>query len=172
MADCNGISGTFANKGVYVDKAGDTQGIWLTSLLPLSERTPPGDPRHMERAALRSCERVTLHFERYAWPERPDVKTWRLVVSPARRIAAETPERWEPCEGFHLPIGRGWPLDGGLFAGCTPNYFVLTAEPGEIVPDTFDLKLGLDTDASLIARWEYGPTWSVDHVWARFARIR
>jgi hypothetical protein len=31
--------------------------------------------------------------------------------------------------------------------------------------------LGLRTDGSLVARWEYGPTWSVDHVWVRFDRL-
>lgn len=172
MADCNGISGTFANKGVYFDKAGDKQEIWLTSLLPFPERVPRGDPRHQERAALRSCDRVTLHFERYAWPERPDVKTWRLVVSPARGIAAGAPESSERCEGFHLPIGRGWPLDGSLSAVCGQNAYMLYADPGEIVADSFTLSLARDTDGSLIARWEYGPTWAVDHVWARFVRTR
>ena len=171
MANCSGIGGTFANRGVYVDKAGDTQEVWLTNLLPLSERTPPGDPRHKERAALRSCERVTLRVALDPMPDRPSVKTPRLLVDPARLVGAGPSNRWEPCGGFQLPLGRGWPFEGSLYAGCTPNYFVLTAEPGEIRPDTFDLKLGLSTDGSLVARWEYGPTWSVDHVWARFDRL-
>jgi hypothetical protein len=173
MADCSGISGTFANKGVYVDKAGDTQEIWLTNLLPLSERTPPGDPRHKERAALRSCERVTLRFVLDPLPDRPSVKTPRLIVSPARLVGAGPSGRWEPCSGFQLPLGRGWPFEGSLFAGCTPNsnFFVLATDLGQIVPDVFHLSLGLGTDGSLIARWEYGPTWSIDHVWARFDRL-
>ncbi len=64
VADCGALGGTFANKGALIDKRGDKQDIWLTSLLPLSERTPAGDPKQKKRAALRSCERVALRFEK------------------------------------------------------------------------------------------------------------
>lgn len=171
IPDCGDLGGTFANKGALIDKAGDTHDIWLTSLLPFSERVPPGDPRHPERAALRSCERVTLRFEKFPWPDRPSAATWRVVVSPARKAPGEPAARWEACGGFHLPIGRGWPLDGSLSAVCLPNSYVLTADPGQILADTFRLDLARASDGSLIAKWEYGPTWAVDHVWARFERL-
>jgi hypothetical protein len=170
VADCAALGGTFANKGTLIDKAGDRQETWLTSLLPYSERAPPGDPRQKERAALRSCERVTLRFEKYPWPDRPSVVTWHLVVNPERKVGGEPSERWEPCNGFHLPMGRGWPLDGSLSGVCVPNRYVLTADPGKIVADSFRLDLLRGTDGSLIAKWEYGPTWATDHVWARFEK--
>jgi hypothetical protein len=171
VADCGALGGTFANNGTLIDKGGDRQDIWLTSLLPLSERVPPGDRRHMERAALRSCERVTLRFEKYVWPDRTSVGTWRVVVNPERKAGREASERWESCEGFHLPVGQGWPYEGSLSAICAQNAYMLYADPGEIVADSFSLSLARGTDGSLIAKWDYGPTWAVDHVWARFERL-
>jgi hypothetical protein len=171
VADCGALGGTFANKGTLIDKGGDKQDIWLTSLLPMSERTPAGDPRHKERAALRSCERVTLRFEKYPWPDRPSVATWRVVVDPERKAGSAASERWESCAGFQLPVGRGWPLDGSLSAVCAQNAYMLYADPGQIVADSFALSLARGTDGSLVAKWDYGPTWAVDHVWARFERL-
>lgn len=170
-ADCSAIGGTFENKGVLVDNAGQTQKVWLTSLLPMTERTPASDPRTQERLALRSCERVSLQIEIVPWPERPTAKSWRIRVNPSRRIGTAEPERWEPCEGFQLPIGRGWPFEGSLAAYCGGNFFGLTAEPGRIVPDTFELWLAPANDGSLVAKWTFGPTFSLNHVWARFVRL-
>ena len=169
--ECSTIGGTFLNKGVLVDNAGQTQPVWLTSLLPMSERTPANDPRAKERSALRSCERVNLQIEAVPWPDRPTSKFWQIVVSPSRQIDAGPPERWVPCEGFRLPIGRGWPFEGGLAAACAANGFFLIAEPGQIAPDTFELWLGRASDGSLVARWTFGPTFATNHVWARFTKL-
>jgi len=42
-ADCSVLSGTYHNKGVLIDKSGQEQEVWLTTLLPFSRRAPPVD---------------------------------------------------------------------------------------------------------------------------------
>ena len=173
LEECRGVEGTFANKGVYIDKAGQPREAWLTDMLPFEERVPEGDPRRKERGDMQSCERVSLQLESSPWKAvlGPDAKHWRLVVNPTRQVSGDPSARWESCGAFQLPRGLGWPLEGALAVTCAGNFFALTAEPGRVIGDLFALKLATASDGSLIAKMDIGPIGALEHVWARFARL-
>lgn len=170
-ADCTWITGTYLNKGILVDQAGQAQDVWLTSLLPYDRRMPP-DAVRPERTALRHCERVSLRVEDWHWPDSPERKTSRLVVAPSRQAPAGSAVPWEPCDGFVLPEGRGWPLEDDVLAACAANFYVLMTNPGQIVYEQYGLQMVRGDDGSLIVKWSYGSQLGPDHVWVRFAPVQ
>jgi hypothetical protein len=167
---CSGVAGTYLNKGVLIDKAGQEQDVWLTGLLPFSHRTPPVAERQ-ERAGLRQCARVQLRVEERPWPNSPSRKTSKLVVASSRQAQTEPSAQWEPCAGFELPQGRGWPFEDDVAAGCATNYYTLSMNPGQIVYEAYMLNLANAVDGSLVVKWWYGSQLGMEHVWVRFTRV-
>ena len=166
-ADCSVLSGTYHNKGVLIDKSGQEQDVWLTTLLPFSRRAPPVDAR-TERAALRECARVALGVEERPWPDSPNRKTAKLVVIPSRDAGAGPTGRSEPCTTFELPEHLGWPHNDDVFAVCYRGSYTLSMNPGQFVYPAYELRLTRAVDGSLTVKWSYGPQLNPDHVWARF----
>lgn len=167
---CDGLAGTYLNRGVLIDKAGQEQEVWLTSLLPFSHRKVSAAERQ-ERAELRQCARVQLRVEDRPWPESPSRTTTKLVVASTRQAQAAPSAPWEPCPGFELPQGRGWPFEDDVAAVCGANWYLLTMNPGQIVYDIYELRLVSGVDGSLVVKWSYGSPLASDHVWVRFTRV-
>lgn len=166
--ECDGVVGTFENKGEFVDKAGKTSEAFLTSLLPFDlERAP----NIKARDAMRSCERVSLRIESTPWRAviGPDVKHWKLVLTPARAIGTQPTMASDPCIEYRLPDGRGYPFDSQLLPVCIGNIFALQELPAQLGYSC--QKLTVDSDGALIIKLESGPV-ALSHVgWARFRRL-
>jgi hypothetical protein len=172
--ECIGIEGTFLNKGMFVERAGKTREVWLTSMLPFN-RLAPNETTITARSAMRSCERVSLRLESSPWRAvlGPDTKHWTLFVTPARPSGTPPHTALELCSEFRLPEGLGGPLEANsnLFAGCSSNYFLLASlGPSTISPSTIR-KLTLASDGSLIFKLEGGETIRSPRGWARFQRL-
>lgn len=167
---CSHLAGTYLNRGLLIDKAGQEQDVWLTTLLPFSHRAPPAAERE-ERAEMRQCARVQLRVEERPWPDSPGRTTSKLVVAPSRQAQAGPSAPWEPCAGFELPQARGWPFEDDVLGACGANYYVLAMNPGQIVYEAYHLQLAGGSDGSLVVKWSFGSMLGMDHVWARFARV-
>jgi len=173
-AECIGIEGTFLNKGMFVERAGQTREVWLTSMLPFN-RLVPNETTIRARDGLRSCERVSLRLESSPWRALlgPDAKHWALFVTPSRPSGTPPNTALELCSEFRLPEGLGVPLEAhsNLFAGCSSNFFLLTSlGPSTISPSTVR-KLTLASDGSLIFKLEGGETIRSPRGWALFQRL-
>lgn len=166
---CSGLAGTYLNRGVLIDKAGQEQDVWLTTLLPFNRRAPPAAERQ-QRAEMRQCAHVQLRVEDRPWPDSPGRKTSKLVVAPSRQTQPDPSATWEPCGGFELPQARGWPFEDDVLGACGANYYVLEMNPGQIVYEAYHLQLASGIDGSLVVKWSFGSKLGMDHVWARFAR--
>lgn len=166
-ADCRVLSGTYHNKGVLMDKSGQEQEVWLTTLLPFSRRAPPAAAR-TERAVLRECARVALRVEERPWPDSPNRTTAKLVVTPSRDAGAGPTGGSEPCAAFELPEHLGWPHNDDVFAGCYRGGYTLSMNPGQVVYPAYEVRLTRAVDGSLAVKWSYGPQLNPDHVWVRF----
>jgi len=170
IAEDRGLEGTHANKGTFVDSAGKSHEVWMTSRLHFPKHelrsAAEQDRQIRERQAMHVCETVTLRvgWSAYPLPVPPHYKRWELYVKPAHPGASGSPAAEEVCRQFQEPQGEpssgysSYGTDGGVLSQCRDNYFVISLHPRTTgFPPTIGVtafKLALAIDGSLIIKGE------------------
>jgi len=178
--DCWRIEGTFENKGVVTGKSGQIKEVFATDLFG------PHYARDNERfEAMRAYAHVTLSVEPYTWPDRPDAKRWRLVITPSPDIPAGASGRFEEIESIGLPRGVGYPfvdraalLNEQGHGFCVKNTHLVYSLPMAGGPEIWwhlrpahDGSLVIMVESVQVVGMPYLIWPSFDRSWARFGRV-